>query len=61
VELRVQAKVSHAELAEILDLTEAEVAAAENWDGIDPRELPVQYRKWASAVDGGDWPVFERR
>jgi hypothetical protein len=53
--------VSHAELAEILGLTEAESAAAENWDGIDPRELPVQYRKWASAVDGGDWPVFERR
>ena len=53
--------MSHAELAEILGLTEAEVAAAENWDGIDPRELPVLYRKWASAVDGGDWPIFERR
>ena len=60
-QLRAQAQVSHAELAEILGLTEAESAAAENWDGIDPRELPVQYRKWASAVDGGDWPVFERR
>jgi hypothetical protein len=59
--LRAQAKISHDELAEILGLTEAEVAAAENWDGIDPQELPVQYRKWASAVNCGDWPVFERR
>ena len=60
-QLRAQAQVSHAELAEILGLTEAEIVADENWDGIDPRELPFQYRKWASAVDGGDWPIFERR
>jgi hypothetical protein len=53
--------VSYGELAEILGLTEAEIAAAENWHGIDPRELPFQYRKWASAVDGSDWPIFERR